>query len=194
MEKEIREFWSKIWSNKIEHKEGTWLNEIKYDGQDMKYEEITTEDVQRAIIKTNNWKTPGSDHIQNYWWKRFTATHPYLAKQLSRLIANPEGTPHFFTEGKTYLIPKDLNDCTDPSKCRPITCLPTIYKILTSCISDKIHKHLQDNKITADQQKGCARNTRGCKEQLLIDSIILEQTKKQKKKYAYCLHQLPKGI
>jgi len=44
-ENEIREFWSTILSNKIEHKEGTWLNEIKYDGQDMKYEQITTEGV-----------------------------------------------------------------------------------------------------------------------------------------------------
>jgi len=128
-ENDISEFRSTIWSNKIEHREGTWLNEIKYDGQGMKYEQITTEDVQRASIKTNNWKTPSPDHIQNYWWKRFTASHPYLAKQLSRLIAKPEETPHFFTEGNTYLIPKDLNDCTNPRKYRSIMCLPTIYKI-----------------------------------------------------------------
>jgi hypothetical protein len=133
----------------------------------MKYEQITTEDVQKVIIKTNNWKTPGPDHIQNYWRKRFTATHPYLAKQLSRLITNPHETPHFLTEGNTYLIPKDLNDCKNPSKYRPKTCLPTIYKIFTSYISDKIYKHLQENKIIADQQKGGACNTRGCKE--LVD-------------------------
>jgi hypothetical protein len=31
----------------------------------------------------------------------------------------------------------------------------------------------------AIQQKGCARNSMGCKEQLIIDSAILEQVKKQ---------------
>jgi hypothetical protein len=31
----------------------------------------------------------------------------------------------------------------------------------------------------AIQQKGCARNSMGCKEQLIIDSVILEQVKKQ---------------
>jgi hypothetical protein len=35
--------------------------------------------------------------------------------------------------GITYLKPKD-SDTKNPSKYRPITCPPTIYKIMTSCI------------------------------------------------------------
>jgi hypothetical protein len=57
--------------------------------------------------------------------------------------------------------------------------LPTIHRILTSCIAEKIYQHVHHNKIVAIQQKGSARNSMGCKEQLIIDSIILEQVEKQ---------------
>lgn len=67
------------------------------------------------------------------------------------------------------------NDSEDPSQYRPITCLPTIYKILTSIISTKITTHLEYNNIIAEEQKGCRRGHMGCKEQLIIDSIIHRQ-------------------
>jgi hypothetical protein len=53
-EKEIKEFWSTIWSNKIEHKEGTWFNEIKYDGQDMGYEKITEDYKNKELENTRS--------------------------------------------------------------------------------------------------------------------------------------------
>jgi hypothetical protein len=85
--------------------------------------------------------------------------------------------PDFLVQRITYLLPKS-QDCQDPSKYRPITCLCTIYKIYTGCTAEKIYKHLDTNKLLAEEQKGCIKNSQGCKEQLIIDSVILEQAHK----------------
>jgi hypothetical protein len=61
------------------------------------------------------------------------------------------------------------------SNYRPITCCCTIYKIYTACIAEEIYKHLETNKLLAEEQKGCIKNSQGCKEQLIVDSVVLEQ-------------------
>jgi hypothetical protein len=33
----------------------------------------------------------------------------------------------------------------------------------------------------AEQQKGCTRSSKGCKKQLIVDSVVLQQTKQQKR-------------
>lgn len=178
-EDEIKNFWESIWSNEVTHRQAEWLNDIAYNGEVMQYEQITIRDIQQATSKTHNWKAPGPDQIQNYWWKKYTSVYPYLAKQFTKIIQEPNQTPSFMTEGKTYLIPKDLKNTKNPGKYRPITCLPTIYKILTSCLTEKIYQHVYEKNIIAEHQKGCRREAMGCKEQLIIDEVILEQAKKQ---------------
>ena len=55
--------------------------------------------------------------------------------------------------------------------------MQTIYKIITSCITHHIQAHITANNILSEQQKGCRPGSQGCKEQLLIDSVILRQAK-----------------
>jgi hypothetical protein len=76
--------------------------------------------------------------------------------------------------------PKDT-DKINHSKYRPITCLPTLYKIPTACIGHQIYLHCENNNIIAEEQKGCRKLSQGCKEQLLIDSTVTEQAKHQKR-------------
>jgi hypothetical protein len=161
---EIENFRNSIWSNDTTHKQTTWLNEVQFKGETMEYKQITEEEIGNAIKKINNWKAPGPDKIQNFWWKKFTVVHPFIANQFSKIIEDPTQVPSFLTIGNTYLISKDPTDCKNPAKYCPITCLPTIYKIPKSCIAEKIHKHIYDNNIVAEQQKGCIGSTRGCKE------------------------------
>ncbi|KAL3286677.1 hypothetical protein HHI36_001174 [Cryptolaemus montrouzieri] len=60
------------------------------------------------------------------------------------------------------MLPKS-DRTQDPSQYRPIACLPTLYKMPTSCISNRIYKHLDDNNIFAEEQKGCRKKHHGCK-------------------------------
>ena len=48
----------------------------------------------------------------------------------------------------------------------------------TACIAEKIYKHLETNKLLAEEQKGCIKYSQGCTEQLIIDSALLEQAHK----------------
>lgn len=142
---------------------------------------VTEEEVYTAIRKTANWKTPGRDHIQNYWYKQFTSSHKQLARCYTFLIENPTEIPAFMCGGVTYLIPKTDKLSKDPGRYRPITCLPTIYKILTAVVADKIYHHLDDNKLLDEEQKGCRKGSRGCKEQLLVDSVVMSSAKRDKR-------------
>jgi hypothetical protein len=123
---------------------------------------MTTEQVSWLIAKTLNWKAPGPDGISNFWIKRFTASHPYLAYYFNQFLENAEKIPEFIARGITYLILKS-QDSKDPSNYRPITCLCTVYKIYTACIGEKIYKHLETNKLLAEEQRGCIRNSRAVK-------------------------------
>ena len=48
--------------------------------------------------------------------------------------------------GVTFLIPKNENT-ENPKSYRPVTCLPTMYKLITSLISRRMQKHMDDVKI-----------------------------------------------
>lgn len=163
---EIKQFWESIWSSPITHNESApWIEE-----EQNKYKHIqqqanptfTIEELTKTIQKTHNWKAPGVDHIHNYWYKKFTAIHQHLLKLINNIILEPQNMPHFLTQGKTYIKPKS-EDTQNPANYRPITCLPTLYKIITSLITQKIDNHLTQNDIILEEQKGCRKNSRGCK-------------------------------
>jgi hypothetical protein len=84
------------------------------------------------------------------------------------------------TVGVTYMLPKS-GPASDPKNYRPITCLPTLYKILTSVISSKLYAHLAENKILAPEQVECRKGSRGCKELLIVDSVLSQQAKKEQR-------------
>jgi hypothetical protein len=86
--------------------------------------------------------------------------------------------PDFLNHGITYLKPKSDNT-QDPKNYRPITCLNTLFKIITSLISTKVEKFLTENQILTEQQKGCRKFSQGCKEQLIIDTIVCKQAQKK---------------
>lgn len=146
----------------------------------MDFDTIPPDIFQKVLQKQHNWKSPGTDCIHSYWYKKFSSIHNHLHKFLNNFIQEPSILPKYITEGVTYMIPKDYTDFTNPAKYRPITCLQTLYKILTACISEIVYTHLDKYKILAEQQKGCRKASQGCKEQILIDSVILSQVCKTK--------------
>ena len=93
--------------------------------------------------------------------------------------AKPRKTPEWTCEGTTYLLAKS-NDTKDPKNYQPITCLSTNYKLLTSVMTDRTWSHLEQNDIFPLEQKGFRRGLHGCKDQLMINKMILENCKKRK--------------
>ena len=182
---EITEFWSGIWSQPLEHNiDAPWIEEEKERQTitpEMLFEDISIEELRTVIRSSQNWTAPGVDNIHNFWYKKFSSIHQQLATKLTEFIRGEKEVPEFMTEGMTYLKPKDAEDTKNPSKYRPITCLVTAYKYLTSCMSNKIYKHCETNNILAEEQKGCRKGSQGCKEQLIIDSVIMNQVHTKKR-------------
>jgi hypothetical protein len=131
----------------------------------------------RNINSSHNWKSPGGDQIHNFWLKKFTCIHKRLLDHFNGFIREPNTFPEFLAHGITYLKPKDC-DTKNPSKYRPITCLPIINKIMTSCIKVIIYDHSQKLNIHNEEQKGYVKECFGCKEQLIIHTVIMEQARK----------------
>ncbi|XP_052744244.1 uncharacterized protein LOC128199309 [Bicyclus anynana] len=178
-------FWRNIWSREVEHDEGPWISAIEETCaaiRPMNPVAISTEDVVGAVRRAANWKSPGPDGLHHYWLKAFSTCHVTLARQFQEALE--QGTlPNLFTTGITHLAPK-TTDTVDPSKYRPITCLTTIYKTLTSVLSYKITRHVDDNNIMSGAQNGCRGGSRGTKELLLIDSVVGQLVKRNRRNFA----------
>ena len=70
---------------------------------------------------------------------------------------------------------KDPEKGTVPSNYRPITCLPTAWKLLSGVIARKVQDHTSSYIDSA--QKGIGKDTRGSKHQLLIDRAVARDSK-----------------
>lgn len=181
---EIQNFWTDILSKPIPYnRDATWISDIENTSEEIvthTFEEIEVGQVKQAIRKTQNWKTPGIDKIQNYYLKYLTSAHKYIAQLFNKIVKGIEPVDQWFTTGRVILIPKDQNT-QDPKNWRPIACLPTMYKVLTSVIANELYIHCDKNDIIAPEQRGCRRGARGCKDHLMINKAILEDAHKCQK-------------
>ena len=130
----------------------------------------------KALNKSHKWKSTGMDKITTFWLHSLPCTHDFLANLLSEIMRNPESTPDWLPEGLTYLIPKS-KETNNPKNYRPITCLSTIYKLLTSTLAERAYSFIESNDILPIEQKGCKRGSYGCKDQLLINRLFIENCK-----------------
>ena len=181
MQKNQKIFWEEIWGKRVSHNEkAEWIDRI---GKKMKVRQqeevkITKEKIKKRISKMPNWKAPGPDGVQGYWMKGFPSMHERMANQLNDCL-NIGKVPLWMTEGYTVLIMKDEKKGGEVSNYRPITCLPLMWKLFTGVMSDEIYAHLDTNKTLPDEQKGCRRNSRGTKDQLLIDKMVMRNCKRR---------------
>ncbi|CAK1550990.1 unnamed protein product [Leptosia nina] len=181
---DLYNYWSNIWENPVQHHStAEWIfkEQERYSNlQHMDVQFVPIDIFQNVINKLHNWKSPGSDNIHNFWFKKYSFLHPFLHNHINMFLQIPTTLPGYITMGTTYMLPKDPHCLNNPAKYRPITCLQTIYKIITSCITELVYQHIHKNNILTEQQKGCRKHSQGCKEQLVIDSVILKQAQIQK--------------
>ena len=87
---EASEFWSKIWSIPGNFNENaSWLPKVKERLSEIDKQEdirISVENVKTALREMTNWKVPGPDCVQGYWFKRFSSLHSRLTEHLQTCI------------------------------------------------------------------------------------------------------------
>ena len=113
------------------------------------------------------------DKIPNFWISLLTKGHQKLTSLLSEIVESPDTSPNWLSEGIIYLSPK-TKDTKNPINYRPITCLTTAYKLLVSILTEITSTFLENNNAFALELKGCKRCSYGCKDQLLINKMLLK--------------------
>ena len=89
-----------------------------------------------------------------------------MTTQIDDMINN--GTDISDTDGRS--------NTTDNN--RDISCLPHTWKLIIRILSNSVYEYLQMYNLLPVQHKGCTRNCRGAKDQLLIDKMMLNDCKK----------------
>ena len=194
----VESFWSKIWKNNKTHNDGAhWIQDQAKENQHVptqEWSDVTTEETIKAIHKTSNWIVKECDGAANFWLKQLTSLRPELANAYNKILKNLEQFPEWLNEGVTFLIPK-FEDIENPKNYRPITCLPTMYTVLTSIITEKAYIFLESNNLLP---KRCRCRNYGCKDQLLINKAILEEVRSKRRNlsttwidYKKAFHSVP---
>jgi hypothetical protein len=125
----------------------------------MEWSPVCEKDVAVALRTTLKWTAPGIDQIANFWLKQLTETHKHMVALYDKLIEEDQ-TQEWLMAGVTFLIPKNGNT-ENPKNYRPVTCLPTIYKLMTSIISSRMQKYMDDGNVMPKEQKGCCSGSKG---------------------------------
>lgn len=179
---QIEEFWAGIWSEEQCYNESaSWIQTIEQQATSISQMADTTIEMstlQAVIRRLKNWKCPGIDGVQNFWIKKLHCIHGKMLELINKFIDNGESMPSYLCEGITTLIPKKQN-LSNPADYRPITCLNTFYKVMTACIAENILRHCEENNILREEQKGCRKGSLACKEQLIIDSVVMSEIVKK---------------
>lgn len=88
--------------------------------------------------------------------------------------------PDWMVEERTPLIMKDPAKGIRVENYRPITCLNLLWKLLTSIFAEKAYKHLLQNELLSFEQKGCRKDSKDTKDQLIIDKMVMKNCKRRK--------------
>ena len=72
--------------------------------------------------------------------------------------------------------------CNMSASCLQYVCMSVIcLQPLTSVLTDTTYSHLEQNDLFPLEQKGRRRGSYGCKDQIMINKMILENCKKRKR-------------
>ena len=83
------------------------------------------------------------------------------------------------TTGKTILCQKHSGKGNTVDNYQPISFFPLMWKLMTGIIANSVYEYLEMYNLLPVEQKGCRRNSRGTKDQLLIDKMVLNDCKKR---------------
>ena len=56
----------------------------------------------------------------------------------------------------------------------------TYVEVTSGMLSEKMYDHLETGQLLPEEQKGCRKRSRGTKDQLLIDKMVLRNCKRRK--------------
>ena len=95
------------------------------------------------------------------------------------MINNGMDIPKWITTEKTMLCQKYPGKGNVVDNYGPISCFSLMWKLMNGIIANSVYEYLEMYNLLPVEQKGCRRNSRGTKDQLLIDKMVLNDCKKR---------------
>ena len=123
-----------------------------------------------------SWTAPGPDGIPGYWLKKFKSTADLIKHLLWKVLDGETEIPEWLVKGRTVLLPKDGWE-GKPDQFQPITCLNCTYKLFTGVLTAILMTHVTTKNVLPDEQKALRKGRRGCLDALVIDGMIVDETK-----------------
>lgn len=135
-----------------------------------------------ATKKARSWKAHGPDGLQGFWWKAFRSANAALFQLARKHLTSGDPLPEkWISEGRIILLYKS-GPKEDPSNYRPIACLNTCYKLLTSYITLFVDRHVRSNNILPTEQVALQKKTWGCTHALTLDQTLVSDAQYQKQR------------
>ena len=120
-------------------------------------------------------KTPGNDLINGYWCKHLTRHQDELSVLFNHQIyESPLLT--WLKATHTVLLPKNNDTHVAKNYC-PITWLNVLYKLYSSCISQRLMENVYKNNFVTSEQAAGKKKVWGTVKQLLIKKSILKEVR-----------------
>lgn len=130
---------------------------------------INPAEVTKQLRKTANWKARGPDGLQRFWLKSLTSCKGEL----------PCNFWTVWQQTKFLNEPKDKEKGNVASNYKPITCVPLMWKLCTCIMGAELYNDLEKKHLLPDEQKGCGRNSKGKKDQLIIAKMVIRNCKRR---------------
>ena len=147
--------------------------------------DFTETEFDEVLRCTAPWKGCGVDSVNSFPIKKCPvikkAVYGLVKKLVEWKMTDRWDENSWLLEGRTVLIFKG-GDPKDPANYRPITCLPTITKMVTLAIHKRLRRYFfgsVDSSILECEQRS-VRSSQGCKE-VVIENIASNTMKKDKK-------------
>ena len=118
--------------------------------------------------------------------------HGDIATALNTMLTERLEIQAWLTVGRSVMIPK--KDNSSVAYHRPITCLNTLYKLITSVIDHQLQEHEDKNNLIQIDKRGGKAKSMGTIDNLLIDKMILENAHFHKKNLSCIWVDVKEGI
>lgn len=131
---------------------------------------MTKEMITYSIKNKINWSLPGKDKITNYRIKKMDTIDGDITTALNTILTERLEIPAWLMIGRSVMIRK--RDDPSASDHRPINCLNTLYRLITSVIDHQLPVHEDKYNLMQIDQRGGKIKSMGTVDNLLIDKMI----------------------
>ena len=179
----IHKFWTSIVGQQGEfdssHKAITRWKELMREkcSQGDDGEKVISDEMWENVCKSlKAFKAAGPDSIRNYVYRKVPEVSELLRKQVEGMLNERIEIPQWLVTGRSRLVHKGGPTAVEANY-RPIACLNTAYKVMTTVIAKDLTAHCVSDDILPTEQRAMRRGTWGTIDCLLTDDVVTKYAK-----------------